>query len=171
MTLEVGFVAPDLRSLDRTPADAIACALWEDERPLRGVAGLLDWRLSGKLSGLLGARYLTGRSGEVMLLPGTSKLPFARVLLFGLGARGAFDDHVFRAALLRYFDRFAGLALETALLELPGRADDAIDAARAAELLVELGGVSDRLTLIEAPEPAARIAKRLEEERRAKRRI
>lgn len=171
MTLEVGFVAPDLRALDGAPADAIACAVWEDERPLRGVAGLLDWRLAGKLSSLLEAKYLTGRNGEVMLLPATAKLAASKVLLFGLGPRAAFDEHVFRSALLRYFDRFAGLGLETALLELPGRADDAIDAERAAELLVELGGVSDRLTLVEATEPAARIAKRLEEERRAARRL
>ena len=167
----ISFVAPDLRALGAAPADAIACGLYEDERPMRGVAGVLDWRLGGRLSKLLEDRYLTGKSGEVMLVPGTSRLPFAKVLLFGLGVRSAFDEHVFRAALLRYFDRFAGLSLETALLELPGRADDAIDAMRAAELLVELGGVSDRLVLVERPADAARIAKRLEEQQRQARRI
>lgn len=165
------FVAPELRSLDAAPADAIACGLYEDARPMRGVAGLLDWRLGGRLSALLDARYLTGKSGEVMLVPGTTKLPFAKVLLFGLGVRAAFDEHVFRTVLLRYFDRFAGLALESALLELPGRADDAIDAARAAELLVELGGVSDALSFVETSTGAATMTTKLAEEQRKARRI
>ncbi|CAN5461283.1 hypothetical protein BH09MYX1_BH09MYX1_42730 [soil metagenome] len=167
----VRFVAPDLRALDATPADAIACGVYEDERPMRGVAGLLDWRLAGRFSALIDRRHLTGKNGEVMLFAGPAKLPFTKVLLFGLGVRAAFDDHVFRAVLSRYFDRFAGLALENVILELPGRSDDAIDAARAAELLVELGGVSDRLTLVEHREGATRIAARLEDEQRKSRRV
>lgn len=166
----IGYVAPDLRALDGAPADAIACGVHDDVRPMRGVAGLLDWRLGGRLSALCESRFLTGRAGEVVLVPGTARLPYRAVLLFGLGSRAAFDEHAFRAVLSRYFDRFAGLALETAVLELPGRADDAIDAVRAAELLVELGGKSDRLVLVEPPASAMRVQKHLDEmERRARR--
>ena len=60
-----------------------------DERPLRGAAGLCDWRLCGRLSRLLQSARVAGKWGETTLYPPGKRLPFARLVLFGLGAGGS----------------------------------------------------------------------------------
>jgi hypothetical protein len=44
------FLPVDLLRWDRGPGgDALVVPVWSDVRPLRGAAGLLDWRLCGRL--------------------------------------------------------------------------------------------------------------------------
>ena len=51
------------------PGDAICVSVWSDVRPLRGAAGLLDWRMCGRLSALVAAGKVTGAEGEQTLFP------------------------------------------------------------------------------------------------------
>ena len=48
--MEIAFVAPDLRRLDKLRNEALAAALFEGEWPLRGALRLLDWRVAGRIS-------------------------------------------------------------------------------------------------------------------------
>src|SRR5579884_1742738 len=98
--MEIHFLAPELRRIDESNVELCACTLWKDERPMRGLAGLLDWRLGGRISALLKAGFVTGDAGETLLVPGKPHVPFEKVLLLGLGARSAFGDAAFRAAVL-----------------------------------------------------------------------
>ncbi len=70
----------------RMRADLAVLAYCTDERPLRGLAALIDWRLSGGLSKLLRSGYCTGAAGEAVLMPARCGLPAERMLLAGLGA-------------------------------------------------------------------------------------
>jgi hypothetical protein len=85
--MDFRFVAPNLRSLDTTGAELLACAIWQDERPMRGVAGLLDWRLAGTLSQLERRGLLKGELGEVVFVPGRPRLAFEKLWSSAL-ARG-----------------------------------------------------------------------------------
>jgi hypothetical protein len=68
--LPTTFLPVDLHRWDRGPAaDVLAVPVWSDLRPLRGAAGLLDWRLCGRLSQLLREGRLCGALGN-RLLPG-----------------------------------------------------------------------------------------------------
>lgn len=49
--------------------DGLVAQSFENERPLRGLAGLLDWRLKGALSGFIRVGTLTGKEGELCYLP------------------------------------------------------------------------------------------------------
>jgi hypothetical protein len=131
------FVEPDLRAIDTTSAEVIACAMFEDERPMRGLAGLLDWRLAGRLSALAKSEFMTGAEDEVVLVPGRPRLPFEKVLVLGLGARSSFGDGVVRRALARLVSTLEGLKVKRALVELPGRATGVLEPERAADLLLE----------------------------------
>ncbi len=131
------FVAPDLRAIDTTSAEVIACTIFEDERPMRGLAGLLDWRLAGRLSALQKSDFMTGAEDEVVLVPGRPRLPFEKVLVLGLGARSAFGDGVVRRSLARLVSTLEGLKVKRALVELPGRAAGVLEPERAADLLLE----------------------------------
>ncbi len=72
-------------------ASAALCAVASDERPLRGPAGALDWRLCGLLSRQLLQQRFEGRTGEDLLIAAGPRLPFEQVFLIGLG-RGADID-------------------------------------------------------------------------------
>ena len=87
-------VLDGVRSRDEdepTRADLGLLPVFADERPLLGLSGFVDWRSSGRLTGLLRSGLCTGALGERVLLPGRSNLPVDRVVLLGLGARDDFD--------------------------------------------------------------------------------
>jgi hypothetical protein len=136
--MDLHFVPPDLKKLDQPmAAEVVACCIWKDETPMRGLAGLVDWRLSGRLSALERDGFLLGDAGEVLCVPGRPRLPFDKVLIFGLGERSSFDDDLFRSAVRHVTKVLEGLKVRRAVVELPGRGDERIRPARAAELLLE----------------------------------
>lgn len=165
--VDLRFVAPDLRRLDEASAEVVVCAIFEDERPLRGLAGLLDWRLAGRLSRLAKETFLEGRSGEVLALPVRPRLPFDKALVVGLGPRASFDDAICKKAMARIFDALTGLHVKKALVELPGRGADAITVEHAAEILFDVLGEDERdaLVLVEGPEAQKKIEKQLQDKR------
>ncbi len=56
-----------------------------DQRPLRGAAGIVDWRLCGELSNALQSGSLTGALGERLLMPTHGRIGPKRLLIFGVG--------------------------------------------------------------------------------------
>jgi hypothetical protein len=167
--IDLRFVARDLRRLDEASAEVVACGVYRDERPLAGLAGLLDWRLAGRLSRLAKQGFLLGEVGELLAVPVRPRLPFDKLLVAGLGPRGAFGDAAFRKVLERTIDALAGLHVKKAVIELPGRGDEAITAERAAEILLDLIGDDERdaLTFVEDPSGRERIEKHAQERRRS----
>lgn len=77
----------DLAGLDTLDSafESIGVFGFSDQRPLRGVAGFLDWRLCGVLSAAILSGCFGGRVHEATLRPATSRLGWRRVFLFGLG--------------------------------------------------------------------------------------
>lgn len=68
-----------------TGIEAICCFVLEDERPLTGATGFLDWRLCGGLSKILGSGFFVGAPGDKLLLPTDGRVPATRVFAVGLG--------------------------------------------------------------------------------------
>jgi hypothetical protein len=161
------FVPPELERLDRVSAEVIVCASWQDERPSPGLAGLLDWRLAGKLSRLQKETFASGALGEVLWLQGRPRLPFDKVLVLGMGPRAGFGPEAFKVALERLTATLEGLRVRRAVVELPGRGDDAIAPELAAELVLACVGraAHDAWWLVEGPDAEARIVRWEAEER------
>jgi hypothetical protein len=167
--MELRFSPPELRQLDDLSVELCACGLWSDERPARGLAGLLDWRLAGRLSALLRAGFVTGEAGEALLIPGKPHVSFEKVLVLGLGARAAFDDGAYRAALDHLGRTLVRLRVRRAVVELPGRSVDAIAPENAVAMALEALGASpdhDLWWMVEPPEAQRRIEQRAAAERR-----
>ena len=137
MIEQLHFVEPDLRAIDTTSAEVIACSAFQDERPLRGLAGLLDWRLAGRLSVLAKNDFLTGAEGEIVLVPGRPYVRFEKILVLGIGPRATFDDAVVRRVLGKLVSALEGLKVRRALVEVPGRPSGKLEPEKAAELLLE----------------------------------
>jgi hypothetical protein len=168
--VDIFFLEPSLRHLDDAEAaEVCVCSVWSDERPARGFAALLDWRLGGRLSALMKSGFVTGESGEKLLVPGKPHVPFEKVLVLGLGARAAFGEGAFREAVLSVGAALSGLRVRRAVVELPGRANDAIDPERAVTLTLEcVGGLPehDAWWLVENPAVQKRVEQRAADERR-----
>jgi hypothetical protein len=172
--VDLRFLPPELRRLDEANVELCACTIWSDERPMRGFADLLDWRLGGRLSALLKADFVRGDAGETLLVPGKPHLPFEKVLVMGLGPRASFDEGSFRDAIVRLARTFERLRVRRAVLELPGRATDAIDPERAITLTLDSVGTSpehDAWWLVDTPAAQKRIELRAADERRRVRAI
>jgi hypothetical protein len=167
--MDLRFTTPHLRRLDLAGTEVLVATLAADERPPHGVAGLVDWRLAGRISSLLSTGFATGDLGEVLLIPGKPKLPFDKILLFGIGSRHEFDERVFRVATAKILSTLEGLRARTAVVELPGRQLDAISAERAAEILLESAGARqehDVWTLVESGDAQRAITQHMIQERR-----
>jgi len=153
--MKIAFVPPDLRRLDQLRCDVLALSFFQEERPLRGASGLVDWRLCGRLSRLLASGRLGGAAGELTLLPPRPRLPFDKLLLLGLGARADFDEAAYAEALRATFAALASMRTHSVAMALPGRATAAIAPDKAITALLDLSGAAeeqDELVLIEDAE-------------------
>jgi hypothetical protein len=156
--------------LDLAGTEVLVCGLCSDERPPHGAAGLIDWRLSGTVSRLLERGFASGGAGEVLLIPGKPKLPFDKIVLFGVGDSTAFNERIYRAIIEKVLGTLEGLRARTAVVELPGRHIGAISAERAADILLEIAAGKpqhDVWTLIEPPDAQRAIAS-VQERRRVR---
>ena len=152
--MDFRYVAPDLRKIDTLSAEVACCAIWEDEWPMLGLAGLVDWRLSGRLSDLAKRGFLTGKSDEVVMVPVRPHLPFEKLLVMGLGKKSDFGDPAISRAAKRLLDTLEGIQIRKAVVELPGRADRSVAAERVVQLVraAVTSGVHDAWWLVEDAE-------------------
>jgi hypothetical protein len=152
--VEISLLPLDLARWDQAPGgDLFVVPVGSDVRPLRGAAGLLDWRLNGRLSACLRDERFTGEPAERLLLP-TKRIPWRAVLALGVGAARDFDEARFRSVLDQAFAVIRGLGLSTMAAALPGRETGRLEPDRAANLLRE--SAQDRphvaaLTLLDTP--------------------
>jgi len=110
-------------SVVEAPADTILVLVPEDERPLRGDAGLIDWRLCGLISEHLRSGYVTGQLGEAVLLPGDIPLSPSRILLVGAGAGTARGGRPVLRAMRSAAAKLLMMRSPVALLACPGSID------------------------------------------------
>jgi hypothetical protein len=156
----VSLLPVDLSRWDSAPpGDAICVPLWTDVRPLRGAAGLLDWRMCGRLSAMLVSGKVTGAEGEQTLFPSAHRLPWRLVLALGAGPRRDFSEKRFQASVRRAFDAAKGLGARRLALALPGRDGEraaasaaALTSRRALDLVLQeldaVPGLLDELAVI-----------------------
>jgi hypothetical protein len=167
--MEFRFASPELRGIDQLRLDALALTYFEDERPLRGLAGQVDWRLCGQLSRWIARGRLTGASGERALLPTVRRLGPERLLLHGLGPRDDFwhaGEARFRELIEEMLATLDGAGIRAAAVALPelppgprpvaGITGTEGSKARAMEIVVVAserhGAVLDEVVLLEGSE-------------------
>jgi hypothetical protein len=120
--MQVSLLPIELARWDQAPpGDAVCVPVWSDVRPLRGAAGLLDWRMCGRLSALLTAGKVTGIEGEQMLFPSSHRLPWRLVLALGAGPRREFSAERLQENVRRTLKAAKGLGARRLALALPAR--------------------------------------------------
>ncbi len=96
--MKIRFAPPTLDALDRERGGTLVICAFAEERPLRGLAGRIDWRLCGRLSELLADGHVDGTFGAALLCPTNGRLPFDRLLFVTLGAETSYDAALYGEA-------------------------------------------------------------------------
>ena len=91
------------------PIDKLECELlvlmhYENEIPLMGQLGLIDWRLNGKLSQLVQENHFSGRAREMILMPAEHRFRAQKMIILGLGQH----EHFHESHIMQVFDYVFG---------------------------------------------------------------
>lgn len=93
------------KSIDEIPSHLALVTTYEDIRPLKGSAGLVDWRLNGKLSRLFVQKKMLGSKGEALLMPLRGRMDATELLVLGMGVKTQVNDsdtpHIINAIVER----------------------------------------------------------------------
>jgi hypothetical protein len=73
------------RALFEGKLKGLAATFYENERPLQGLAGLMDWRFHGAISRCLKAGAISGKAGECVYFPVTRNGQTYHLILVGAG--------------------------------------------------------------------------------------
>jgi hypothetical protein len=152
--VDILFASPDLRRIDALQCEACWFPFFSDERPLRGVLGLVDWRMGARLSRQILRGRLRGKRGEVLLMPCERFLPFEKLFLCGLGPRSEFSDAGYVEAVDTMLSTFEAARIRAAVCALPGRTTGAIEPERAITSLLACArnySDHDELTILDEP--------------------
>jgi hypothetical protein len=133
----ISFLPVDLHRWDVGPGgDVLVIPIWSDIRPLRGAAGLLDWRLCGKISQMIREGRVSGSAGEKLLLV-TGRVPWRRILGIGAGPSEVFGDGACQATVECALEAARGIGAKHLAVALPGRDMDLVKPERAIRHLLE----------------------------------
>ncbi len=100
--------------------DALCLFVAEDDRPLPGTAGYVDWRLCGALSRVLQSGFFVGALHDSLLLPTDGRFSVPRVFVLGLGERRALEAGSLGEALSAAGKVLTRARVESVALEVPG---------------------------------------------------
>ena len=129
------------KGVDLQDCDVLVVGLLEDERPLKGSGGWVDWRLNGKLSRLLIQKRLTAEWKETTLMPSQGRITPRMILLLGLGKIEGYSYLRLRELSPDLLEILKNLNASSICLSFPHGEGYNVDSGKLAEVLVE--GIAD----------------------------
>ena len=125
--------------------DLLVCGFFQDERPLKGTSGWVDWRFNGRLSRLVMDKRLTGDWKETTLIPSNGRVVPRLVLLLGLGKTKEYSYLQLRDLFPHLLETLRNLRISSICLSLPheGAYKVDVDCGKLIEIFLE--GVKDCL--------------------------
>ena len=132
-------------AIDLQECDVLVTGFFQDERPLRGSSGWMDWRLNGMLSRFLIEKRLTGDWKETTLIPSQRRVLPRMILLLGLGRVREYSYLRLRELSPYLLETLKKLNTSNVCLSLPYEESYNVDCGKLAEVLIE--GIADCLDL------------------------
>ncbi|MBI2066510.1 MAG: hypothetical protein HYT77_00660 [Deltaproteobacteria bacterium] len=129
--------------VDEVPGKLVLATFFEDVRPLKGVVGLLDWRLNGHLSRLIMAERISGGFSESLIMPSRGRVAADEILLFGLGSYKTASEDELEKGFDCIVDKVARLGAPTFVISFGEMARDFMS--WRALLRSFMGGLSQRI--------------------------
>lgn len=130
-------------SIDLQESELLVTGFFQDERPLQGTAGWLDWRLNGRLSRFLLEKKLTGEWKEKTLIPSQRRVSPKWIVLFGLGNVKTYSYLTVREIVPSIHETIKHLNATHTGISLPCGEGYDVDCGKLAEVVLE--GITDVL--------------------------
>jgi len=109
-----------LQDMNKLETGGLIVGFFEDVRPLKGLAGELDWLLCSSLSALIIKNKLRGALGELALLTSRGKVPASKIFMLGLGPRRSVSPETVQEAARSAAAAAVGAGLTSAAIEYLG---------------------------------------------------
>lgn len=93
--------------IDEVPGQVALATFFEDVRPLKGSASLIDWRLNGRLSDLILQGKISGQFAESLIMPSQGRLAAREIFVFGLGPSSELSEKKFEDSFSVLIDKLA----------------------------------------------------------------
>jgi len=130
-----------IEDVDLQECELLVTGFFQDERPLKGTGGLIDWRLNGMLSHFLKEGRMTGEWQENTLIPCHGRVIPRLILLLGLGKVRDYSTLRLRDLFPRLFETLRNLKSSKVCLSFPSNEKYNVDCGKSAEVLLE--GMAD----------------------------
>jgi hypothetical protein len=128
-------------SVDLQECDILATGFFEDERPLKGSSGWIDWRLNGRISHFLIKDKFIGYWKEKILIPSNRRLGSQMILLFGFGKLKDYSYLRLREFSSYLFETLKKMKVSSICLSLPSEEQYNVNCGKSAEVIIE--GIAD----------------------------
>ncbi|MFB3884352.1 MAG: M17 family peptidase N-terminal domain-containing protein [Thermodesulfobacteriota bacterium] len=133
---------------DAQECDVLVTGFFQDERPLKGSSGWMDWRLNGLLSRFLIEKRLTGEWREKTLIPSQGRVMPRMILLLGLGKVREYSYLRLREISPYIMEILRKLNASSFCFSLPYEEGYNVDCGKLIEVFIE--GIADCLDLGQA---------------------
>ena len=133
---------------DAQECEILVLGFFEDERPLRGSSGWVDWRLNGVLSRYVIERRLLGTWKETTLIPSQRRIFSPLILLVGLGKVREYSYLRLRELFPFLLGTLKKLNVSKICFSLPEDEEHQVEAGKLAEVLME--GIADSVDEVSA---------------------
>jgi hypothetical protein len=131
--------------IDVQECDILVTGFFQDERPLKGSGGWVDWRLNGMLSRFLIEKRLTGDWQEATLIPSQGRVMSRIILLLGLGQVKEYSYLRLRELSPFLLETLKKLNTSNICLSFPYEESCNVDCGKLTEVLIE--SIADCLDL------------------------
>ncbi len=121
---KISFALPAINRLDAAKEKSICLFLFEEKKPIKGISGLVDWRLLGLVSKHIINGFITGKKNEAVLFHPGQRLPQTHVFILGLGSRDNFNHDQFCSAIDKMLNVLSDLKCNSVITSLPGRTEN-----------------------------------------------
>ncbi|MBN2716959.1 MAG: hypothetical protein JXX14_13990 [Deltaproteobacteria bacterium] len=133
----VQYIPPRLDAIRFVPESVICCFQFQEKKPLKGIAGLIDWRMLGCVSRLRIADTWEAGFGERLLVMPGNRLPASYIVLFGCGREADFTETVYTELLTQMIGCAREMRASRIVLSPPGRSEDLISGEAAIRLFFQ----------------------------------
>lgn len=125
------------QEIDQQFSELLAVGYFQDERPLRSEAGLIDRRMGGLISSRITQGFMTGQLGERTLIPANKRVSADKILFIGLGETKAFCYGRVRELAEHVVKACVGLQVDDLVMILPNPLQFGLEWAKLIEAMME----------------------------------
>lgn len=113
----------------------IVAGFFSDVRPLKGLAGEIDWLFNGQISKLILDGKLTGQTDDSLLLY-SNRLRTRNVLLLGIGKREKFDSSAVKNTAKLLAHKLKALNIKSFTTEIFGAGYSSLESSNVFKLML-----------------------------------